>query len=126
MRSVTARQREVIDGISRHLTYKEIGAELGIAERTVKAHADTSRWKLRVAKARRLPEAVREHDKPKLESCVVMGDDYFWFGDTSTPRTALGACKECGQHWSVGHLGTCSHSQMRSGGLEALREHDAA
>lgn len=51
-----------------------------------------------------------------LESCVVMGDDYFWFGET-TPRTALGVCKECGQHWSVGHRGTCSYSIMRSGGM---------
>lgn len=50
----------------------------------------------------------------QMERCVVMGDDYFWNGDP-TPRTEMGACKECGQHWSTGHLGTCSFSLMRSG-----------
>lgn len=62
MRPITDRQRAVVEGIALGLSYKEIGTRLGIAERTVKQHADACRYKLRVPVARKLPEALRAHD----------------------------------------------------------------
>jgi hypothetical protein len=56
---------------------------------------------------------VREMHPRRLESvAVVGGDDYFWMGDQA-PRDGMGVCKACRQHWSQGHLGTCSWSLMR-------------
>lgn len=42
--SVTRRESEVLD--LAHLTYREIGAELGIAEETVRTHLKHARLKL--------------------------------------------------------------------------------
>src|ERR671923_213773 len=41
--ALTERQRQVASGVARGLTNDEIGAELGISPRTVKAHCDTLR-----------------------------------------------------------------------------------
>ncbi len=59
---ITDRQREIISYIGRGYSFREIGQELGIVESTVKGHATAARWTLGVAKARRLPEALRAHD----------------------------------------------------------------
>lgn len=53
----TARQIEVVRLIARGYSVDEIGPELGITSRTVKAHSDALRHKLRVEKRRHIPEA---------------------------------------------------------------------
>jgi DNA-binding NarL/FixJ family response regulator len=59
---LTDRQRQVALGVERGLTNEEIGAELGISARTVKAHTDAIRWKLGVRKRRQIPPALRERE----------------------------------------------------------------
>ena len=58
--ALTDRQRQVARGVERGLTNNEIGAELGISPRTVKAHCDALRQKLGVAKRRLIAPAFRE------------------------------------------------------------------
>lgn len=55
--SFTARQVELVRLLARQLTYREIGAELGVSERTIKSYADVLRSKLGVQSAREIPEA---------------------------------------------------------------------
>jgi DNA-binding NarL/FixJ family response regulator len=57
---LTDRQHQVALYVERGLTNEEIGVELGIAARTVKAHTDAIRWKLGVRKRRQIPPALRE------------------------------------------------------------------
>lgn len=57
---LTERQLAVVRGIARGLTLDEIAKELGIAERTAKAHRDAVRHKLHIKEARRLPAALHE------------------------------------------------------------------
>jgi DNA-binding NarL/FixJ family response regulator len=45
---LTAREREVLAGIARGQTNKEIGAELGISHRTVETHRESLMRKLRI------------------------------------------------------------------------------
>jgi DNA-binding NarL/FixJ family response regulator len=59
---LTGRQREVARHVERGLTNEEIGAELGISPRTVKAHTDAIRMKLGVRKRRQIPPALRERE----------------------------------------------------------------
>jgi DNA-binding NarL/FixJ family response regulator len=56
----TTRQRQVVHLIARGLSNAEIAEHLGIAARTAKAHSDTLRIKLRVARRRQIPAAFRE------------------------------------------------------------------
>jgi DNA-binding CsgD family transcriptional regulator len=56
----TPRQVQIIRLIDQGLTYDEMGEQLGIAPRTVKAHADTIRIKLNVKRKRHIPRALRE------------------------------------------------------------------
>ena len=58
--ALTERQRQVARGVERGLTNDEIGAELGISPRTVKAHCDALRQKLGVAKRRLIAPAFRD------------------------------------------------------------------
>ncbi len=60
MLSFTPRQVQIIKLIDEGLTYEEMGDALGIAPRTVKAHADTIRIKLNVNRKRHIPKALRE------------------------------------------------------------------
>ena len=57
---LTGRQRQVARAIERGLSNREIGLELGISERTVKAHSDVLRWKLGVRKRRHIAPAFRK------------------------------------------------------------------
>jgi two-component system, NarL family, nitrate/nitrite response regulator NarL len=57
---LTARQVDVARGIERGLTNREIAEELGIAERTVKAHTDALRIKLGVPNRRKIVPAFRQ------------------------------------------------------------------
>jgi DNA-binding CsgD family transcriptional regulator len=56
----TLRQRQVVHLIARGHSNAEIADRLGISPRTVKAHADALRVKLRVARRRQIPAAFRE------------------------------------------------------------------
>ena len=56
----TLRQRQVVHLISRGCSNVEIADRLGISPRTAKAHSDTLRIKLRVARRRQIPTAFRE------------------------------------------------------------------
>ena len=55
--ALTERQRQVASGVARGLTNDEIGAELGISPRTVKAHCDMLRRKLGVPSRRKIAPA---------------------------------------------------------------------
>jgi RNA polymerase sigma factor (sigma-70 family) len=60
---LTERQREVAGLVERGLTNEEIGAQLGISARTVKAHTDVIRRKLGVRRRRQIPPALRERER---------------------------------------------------------------
>ncbi|HEY4347975.1 MAG TPA: helix-turn-helix transcriptional regulator [Gaiellaceae bacterium] len=57
--SITARQRQVIQLIAEGRSNDEVGRQLGISPRTAKAHCDTLRLKLGVARRRQIPFAYR-------------------------------------------------------------------
>lgn len=58
--ALTARERQVLDGVVRGLLNKQIGEELGIAERTVKHHRTMLTQKLGVQSAAELALLVRD------------------------------------------------------------------
>ncbi len=64
-KSITSRQREVIQLIAAGMSNEELGRELGISARTAKAHCDVLRQKLGVPRRRQIPLAYR----------VLTGDD---------------------------------------------------
>jgi len=57
--TLTARQREVVALIAAGCSKDEVGLRLGISPRTAKAHSDTLRQKLGVARRRQIPVAFR-------------------------------------------------------------------
>lgn len=57
--SITDRQRQVVELIAAGYSNDEIGEQLGISPRTVKAHCDVLRQKLGVARRRQIPVAYR-------------------------------------------------------------------
>jgi DNA-binding CsgD family transcriptional regulator len=56
----TERQRQVVHLIARGCSNVEIADRLGISPRTAKAHSDTLRMKLGVARRRQIPAAFRD------------------------------------------------------------------
>jgi DNA-binding CsgD family transcriptional regulator len=56
----TERQRQVVHLIARGCSNVEIVDRLGISPRTAKAHSDTLRIKLGVARRRQIPAAFRD------------------------------------------------------------------
>ena len=60
LEALTARERQVLDGVVRGLLNKQIGEELGIAERTVKHHRTMLTQKLGVQSAAELALLVRD------------------------------------------------------------------
>ena len=56
---ITERQRQVVELIAAGCSNEEVGERLGISPRTVKAHCDTLRQKLGVARRRQIPVAYR-------------------------------------------------------------------
>jgi DNA-binding CsgD family transcriptional regulator len=56
----TERQRQVVHLIARGCSNVEIADRLGISPRTAKAHSDTLRMKLGVARRRQIPAAYRD------------------------------------------------------------------
>ena len=57
--SITDRQRQVVELIAAGYSNEEIGDQLGISPRTVKAHCDVLRQKLGVSRRRQIPVAYR-------------------------------------------------------------------
>ena len=57
--SITDRQRQVVELIAAGYSNEEIGEQLRISPRTVKAHCDVLRQKLGVARRRQIPVAYR-------------------------------------------------------------------
>src|ERR671931_398711 len=57
--ALTDRQRQVVELIAAGLSNAEIGEQLGISPRTVKAHSDVLRQKLGVSRRRQIPVAYR-------------------------------------------------------------------
>ncbi len=55
--AITDRQREVVELIAAGCSNAEVGVRLGISPRTAKAHSDTLRQKLGVARRRQIPVA---------------------------------------------------------------------
>jgi len=60
LEALTAREQQVLDGVVRGLLNKQIGEELGIAERTVKHHRTMLTQKLGVQSAAELALLVRD------------------------------------------------------------------
>ena len=60
LEALTVRERQVLGGVARGLLNKQIGEELGIAERTVKHHRTTLTQKLGVQSAAELALLVRD------------------------------------------------------------------
>ena len=58
--TLTERQRQVVTLIAQGCSNVEIAERLGISPRTVKAHSDALRTKLRVTRRRQIPAAFRE------------------------------------------------------------------
>jgi ATP/maltotriose-dependent transcriptional regulator MalT len=57
--SITDRQRQVVELIAAGYSNDEIGEQLNISPRTVKAHCDVLRQKLGVSRRRQIPVAYR-------------------------------------------------------------------
>jgi LuxR family maltose regulon positive regulatory protein len=57
--ALTERQTQVVELIALGCSNEEIGQQLGISPRTVKAHCDVLRQKLSVPKRRQIPAAYR-------------------------------------------------------------------
>src|SRR5207237_6784667 len=57
--ALTDRQRQVVELLAAGLSNQEIGEQLGISPRTVKAHCDVLRQKLGVSRRRQIPVAYR-------------------------------------------------------------------
>jgi ATP/maltotriose-dependent transcriptional regulator MalT len=57
--SITDRQRQVVELIAAGYSNEEIGEQLSISPRTVKAHCDVLRQKLGVSRRRQIPVAYR-------------------------------------------------------------------
>ena len=57
--ALTMRQRQVVELIAGGCSNEEIGCQLGISPRTVKAHCDVLRQKLGVSRRRHIPAAYR-------------------------------------------------------------------
>jgi ATP/maltotriose-dependent transcriptional regulator MalT len=77
--SITDRQRQVVELIAAGYSNDEIGEQLGISPRTVKAHCDVLRQKLGVSRRRQIPVAYR----------LLTGEDPLRkaLGPTTPPRT---------------------------------------
>ena len=60
LEALTVRERQVLEGVARGLLNKQIGEELGIAERTVKHHRTTLTQKLGVQSAAELALLLRD------------------------------------------------------------------
>jgi DNA-binding NarL/FixJ family response regulator len=77
----TERQRQVIRLIARGYSNPEVAEILGVSPRTVKAHSDVLRMKLRVPRRRQIPSAFREltgedpHDPQSLEPALGARDE---------------------------------------------------
>jgi DNA-binding CsgD family transcriptional regulator len=57
---LTDRQKEVVGLIEQGMSNSEIAGELGISERTVKAHTDQIRWRYQIDKRRYIVPVLRE------------------------------------------------------------------
>jgi ATP/maltotriose-dependent transcriptional regulator MalT len=57
--AITERQTQVVELIAAGYSNDEIGQQLGISPRTVKAHCDILRQKLGISKRRQIPVAYR-------------------------------------------------------------------
>ena len=76
--TVTGRQRQVVELLAAGCSNEEIGERLGISPRTAKAHCDTLRQKLGVARRRQIPVAYRllTGDDPLLNGLAsALADD---------------------------------------------------
>jgi len=76
--TVTERQRQVVELQAAGCSNEEIGERLGISPRTAKAHCDTLRQKLGVARRRQIPVAYRllTGDDPLLNGLAsALADD---------------------------------------------------
>jgi ATP/maltotriose-dependent transcriptional regulator MalT len=58
-KTITARQRQVIELIAQGLSNEDVVVELCISPRTAKAHCDALRQKLGVPRRRQIPVAFR-------------------------------------------------------------------
>ena len=74
---ITERQLQVIRLIAEGLSNEELGQELGISPRTVKAHCDVLRQKLGVPRRRQIPLAYRllTGDDPLAQSLELAKAD---------------------------------------------------
>ena len=68
LRSLTAREREVLDLIVQGLLNKQIAAQLGIAEKTVKVHRDRLMHKMQVRSAAGLINLLRRGESAAARS----------------------------------------------------------
>ena len=64
---LTARERDVLDGIARGLTNKEIAGELGISHRTVETHRESLMRKLGIRTVAGLTRYVLDQGGPRRE-----------------------------------------------------------
>lgn len=64
--TLSDRQREVLYWVAMGRTDQEIGAELGIAARTVRMHCDALRWKFNVTQRRQLLRIYDQRVRRKL------------------------------------------------------------
>jgi DNA-binding CsgD family transcriptional regulator len=74
----TTRQLQVVELIAAGCSNEEIGRRLGLSPRTAKAHSDTLRRKLGVAKKRQIPAAYRlvtgQDPLAQLPAALGVGD----------------------------------------------------
>jgi len=80
--SLTGRQREVLTLLARGWTAAEIGVELAISTRTVRAHLDALRLKLGARRCRELPALYR-----RLSGVDLLAESETARAQTERPRS---------------------------------------
>jgi DNA-binding NarL/FixJ family response regulator len=84
--TLTERQRQVVQLIAQGFSNAEIAERLGISPRTVKAHSDALRTKLRVSRRRQIPAAFRELTGEDPHAPESLGSERRENGASRLPR----------------------------------------
>jgi DNA-binding NarL/FixJ family response regulator len=70
---LTPRERQIAEFVSRGLTNKEIGAAIGLSQRTIETHIDNARRKTGITSKARLGATIRDALAAETAGGAAMG-----------------------------------------------------